>query len=100
MIAGPIFVLVFLLAFDRGLVAQALHAPWLRKLGEWSFATYMVHYTVLAVLPLARLQATPWLDCVVGIGGSVVAGGLAWRFIERPGGEIMRRRLLKVFRLT
>ena len=60
----------------------------------------MVHYTVLSVLPLARLQATPWLDGMVGIGASIVAGGLAWRFVERPGGEIMRRRLLKAFRLT
>jgi peptidoglycan/LPS O-acetylase OafA/YrhL len=100
MVAGPIFALVFLLAFDRGLIAQGLQAPWLMRLGEWSFAIYMVHYTVLSVLPLARLQATPWLDCMVGIGGSIVAGGFAWRFIERPGGEAMRRRLLKAFRLT
>jgi peptidoglycan/LPS O-acetylase OafA/YrhL len=100
MIAGPIFALVFLLAFDRGLVAHALRAPWLMKLGEWSFAIYMVHYTVLGLLPVAKLQTTPWLDCMVGIGGSIVAGGLAWRFIERPGGEVMRRRLLKAFRLT
>ena len=100
MVAGPIFALVFLLAFDRGLVAQALHAPWLMKLGEWSFAIYMVHYTVLSVLPHAWLQATPWLDCMVGIGGSIVAGGLAWRFIERPFSEIMRKRLRKAFRLT
>ena len=100
MVAGPIFGLVFLLAFDRGRVAQALHAPWLMKLGEWSFAIYMVHYTMLGLLPLAKLQATPWLDCMVGIGGSIVAGGLAWRFIERPCAEAMRRRLLKAFRLT
>jgi len=37
---------------------------------------------------------------MVGIGASIVAGGLAWRFVERPGGEIMRRRLLKAFHLT
>jgi peptidoglycan/LPS O-acetylase OafA/YrhL len=94
MVAAPIFGLLFVLAFDRGLIARALHAPWLMKLGEWSFAIYMVHYIVMSVLPALGLQARPWLDCMVGIGGSIAAGGLAWRFVERPLGEAMRRRTL------
>lgn len=94
MVAMPIFGLVFLLAFDRGLIARALHVPWLMKLGEWSFAIYMVHYIVMSLLFAFRLQETPWLGYIAGIGGSIVAGGLAWRFVERPLGEAMRRRLL------
>ncbi len=35
-----------------------------------------------------------WLACMVGLGGSIVAGGLAWRFVERALGEAMRRRTL------
>jgi peptidoglycan/LPS O-acetylase OafA/YrhL len=93
MVAAPIFGLVFVLAFDRGLIARALHAPWLMKLGEWSFAIYMVHYA-MSVVPTLGVLETPWLACMVGLGGSIVAGGLAWRFVERPLGEAMRRRTL------
>jgi peptidoglycan/LPS O-acetylase OafA/YrhL len=64
------------------------------KLGEWSFAIYMVHYIVMSVLPFLGLQETLWLDCTVGVGGSLATGGLAWRFVERPLGEAMRRRTL------
>ena len=94
MVAAPIFGLIFVLACDRGLIARALHAPWLMKLGEWSFAIYMVHYIVMSVLPFLSLHETLWLDCTVGVGGSIATGGLAWRFVERPMGEAMRRRTL------
>ena len=94
MVAAPIFGLVFVLAFDRGLIARALHAPWLMKLGEWSFAIYMVHYIVMGVLQALGVREPPWLACMVGLGSSIVAGGLAWRFVERPLGEAMRRRTL------
>jgi peptidoglycan/LPS O-acetylase OafA/YrhL len=97
MVAGPMFALIFVLAFDRGLIARALHARWLLKLGEWSFAIYMVQYTVMVALPVT---ASPWLQGTLAIAGSIVAGGLAWRFIERPVAEVMRRRLLKVFGLS
>jgi len=39
---------------------------------------------------------TTWAPSVAG---SIVAGGHAWRFIERPLGEVMRRGLLKAFGL-
>ena len=93
MVAAPIFALVFVLAFDRGLVARALHASWLMKLGEWSFAIYMVHYIAIDMLPALGLRGRSWLACIVGIGGSIATGGLAWRFVERPLGEAVRRRL-------
>jgi peptidoglycan/LPS O-acetylase OafA/YrhL len=95
LVAAPIFVLVLTLAFDRGLLARALHAPWLLKLGEWSFAIYMVHYVVMSMLwVLGPAERPSWLGGMVGIGGSIAAGGLAWRFVERPLGEAMRRRVL------
>ena len=97
MLAVPIFALVFLLAFDRGLIARALHAPWLMKLGEWSFAIYMVHYIVMYVVASLIVRESFWLACLAGIVGSIAAGGLAWRFIERPVGEAMRRRLLSAW---
>jgi hypothetical protein len=36
-----------------------------------------------------------WFDVVVGIGSCIMVGGLAWRFVERPLGEVMRERLLR-----
>jgi peptidoglycan/LPS O-acetylase OafA/YrhL len=93
-IATPIFALIFLLAFDKGLLARALRVPWLMKLGEWSFAIYMVHYIVACLLPFLGLPEGPWAACIAGVGGSIAAGALAWRFVERPLGDAMRRRLL------
>lgn len=95
MVAGPMFALIFVLAFDRGLIATALHARWLLTLGEWSFAIYMVQYTVMGVVPSLGFAASPWLQGMLGVAGSIVVGGLAWRFIERPLGEVIRRSLLK-----
>jgi peptidoglycan/LPS O-acetylase OafA/YrhL len=93
MIVAPMFALLFMLAHDRGLVAQALHVSWLTKLGEWSFAVYMVHYPVLYLLVGVELLPPSPLTCVIGLASSVAMGGLACRFVERPLGEAMRRRL-------
>ena len=94
MIVVPMYLLIFLLAFDRGLIAEALRARWLRKLGEWSFAIYMVQFIVLILLPFAGLRSIRWAEATVAVLGAAVAGGLAHRFIERPVGELMRERLL------
>ena len=66
------------------------------KLGEWSFAIYMVHYIVMCMLPALGLPESPWLACLAGVGGSITVGALGWRLVERPLGEAMRRKLLKV----
>ena len=94
MIVVPMYLLIFLLAFDRGLIAEALRARWLRKLGEWSFAIYMVQFIVLILLPFAGLRSMRWAEATLAVLGAAVAGGVAHRFIERPVGELMRERLL------
>jgi len=96
MIVVPMYLLIFLLAFDRGLIAEALHARWLRKLGEWGFAIYMVQFIVLVLLPFAGLRSMRWAEAPLAVLGAAVAGGLAHRFIERPVGELMRRSLLRL----
>jgi peptidoglycan/LPS O-acetylase OafA/YrhL len=96
-IAVPIFALIFLLAFDKGLIARALHAPGLMKLGEWSFAIYMVHYIAMYFLPSFGLPERPWQAFIGGLAASIATGALAWRFVERPLGEAMRRRLLSAW---
>lgn len=100
LVALPIVVLPFVLAFDRGLVAGLLQASWLRMLGEWAFAIYMVHHTVLWTLYVGGFLAPSWLGFAVGIGSCIVVGGLAWRFIERPLGEAMRRWFVRGLGLT
>ena len=99
MVAGPMFALIFVLAFDRGLIARALHTRWLLKLGKWAFAIYMVQYVVTVAVPRQGPAATPWFQGMLAIAGAIGAGGLAWRFIERPLADVMRRRLLKIFGL-
>jgi peptidoglycan/LPS O-acetylase OafA/YrhL len=96
-IAVPIFALIFLLAFDKGLIARALHTPGLMKLGEWSFAIYMVHYIAMYFLPSFGLPDRPWQAFIGGLAASIAAGALAWRFVERPLGDAMRRRLLSAW---
>lgn len=99
MVAGPMFALIFVLAFDRGLIARALQARALLKLGEWSFAIYMVQYLVISALGAEGPVASPALLGMLAVASSMVVGGLAWRFIERPLADVMRRRLLKAFGL-
>jgi peptidoglycan/LPS O-acetylase OafA/YrhL len=77
MIVVPMYLLIFLLAFDRGLIAGALHARWLRKLGEWSFAIYMVQFIVLILLPFAGLRSMRWVEATLAVLGAAVARGRA-----------------------
>ena len=98
LVAAPIFALVFLLAFDRGVLAEALHASWLMKLGEWSFGIYMVHYFAIIALTAIFPPQTPWLGVLTGLTGSIVLGALAHRFIEQPMGAALRSRLTSMLR--
>jgi hypothetical protein len=71
----PMYLLIFLLAFDRGLIAEALRARWLRKLEEWSFAIYMVQFIVLILLPFAGLRSIRCAEATLAVLGAAVAGG-------------------------
>ena len=93
LVAMPIFALVLLLAFDRGAIARALHAPWLMRLGEWSFGIYMVHYFAITALTAIFPAQAPWVGPAIGLTGSIVLGGLAHRFIEQPMGAALRKKL-------
>jgi len=99
MVALPIVALPFLLAFDRGLLAELLHASWLRILGKWAFAIYMVHFVVLVGMFTAKVISASWPGLVGGTGSCILVGGLTWRFVEQPLGEVMRRRFLRLLNL-
>jgi peptidoglycan/LPS O-acetylase OafA/YrhL len=57
----------------------------LRKLGDWSFGLYLVHYPVIAILrSTERFPQDPLLAEVVVIGISLAIAALLWRFVESP----------------
>ena len=56
----------------------------------------MVQFIVLILLPFAGLRSMRWAEAALAVLGAAVAGGVAHRFIERPVGELMRERLLRL----
>jgi hypothetical protein len=105
--AVPVFaVVVFVFAGDGGVVSRLLAAPPLQRLGQWSYAIYLVQMFIITLIfsgldtsgsgltrmgsdgsEMVVLQA-PVLSSVltlVYLGIVIAAGALAWRFIEMPG---------------
>ncbi len=106
----PIIALVFVLAFDRGLVADALKAPPLLKLGEWSYAIYIGQTPLEQFLRHAQKHLYPardavvfgrpwaqwsgiwhWLEPALLVGAAILWGWLLFTAIERPAGRALRR---------
>jgi exopolysaccharide production protein ExoZ len=91
---------VFLFGVPAGLIVYALAAWELRTtpqppsilvaLGDWSYATYLVHVLVLSALGrMLALVALPgigatWLLAGIGIVATNLAGGAMFWFFERP----------------
>lgn len=117
--AAPLFAaMVLTFARDRGLVARALHAKPFVRLGQLSFALFMVHLFWI-ILPnrfgpriLASLGHAEWIRpghhwfglnsmmpppavataiSLVLLAGAMVTAWLAWRFIEEPARHWTRR---------
>jgi peptidoglycan/LPS O-acetylase OafA/YrhL len=102
----PLMVLVFVLAFDRGLIARALQMRLPQVLGEWSYAIYLGQTAWLLAIRFfeQRLYPAPdtvvlgtafsdliwWLEpsCLVTI--CVLWGGLLAEFIELPAAAALR----------
>ena len=107
--ALPIMALVFVLAFDRGLVAGALKTPIPMTLGEWSYAIYIGQTPVLQFLRHAQTHLYPaptdmvldrswaawqpvwhWLEPTLLLAVAVAWGALIFVAIERPAGRALR----------
>jgi peptidoglycan/LPS O-acetylase OafA/YrhL len=104
----PLMALVFVLAFDRGLVARALQTRLPQILGEWSYAVYLGQTAWLLAIRFfeQRLYPPPdaivlgtsfssliwWLEpcCLVTI--CVLWGGLLAEYIELPVAAVLRSR--------
>jgi peptidoglycan/LPS O-acetylase OafA/YrhL len=101
----PLFAIIFVLAFDRGMIAALFQSAPLRLLGEWSFAIYMGQTTFLQLLRVAeqRLYPNPaaqWGHTIHIVEPTVLLvlciawGALLFYFVERPANAWLRRHWL------
>jgi len=104
----PLMMLVFALAFDRGLVARLLQMRLPQLMGEWSYAVYLGQTAWLLAIRFfeQRLYPAPdaivlgtqfssliwWLEPALLVTICVLWGGLLAEFIELPAAEALRNR--------
>jgi peptidoglycan/LPS O-acetylase OafA/YrhL len=103
----PLMMLVFALAFDRGIVAQALQTRLPQLVGEWSFAIYLGQTAWLLAIRVfeQRLYPAPetivlgtrfgdligWLEPLLLVIACLIWGGLLCHFVEMPAAAGLRR---------
>jgi peptidoglycan/LPS O-acetylase OafA/YrhL len=96
--------LVFVLAFDRGVVASLFQSRPLLRLGEWSYAIYLVQFPLIQTLrtlrqyypyawrPLGPAGGTVlWVEASVLLAASIGLGAALTMGIERPVNAWLRR---------
>jgi peptidoglycan/LPS O-acetylase OafA/YrhL len=104
----PLMMLVFALAFDRGVVARALQTRLPQTMGEWSYAVYLGQSAWLLGIRFfeQRLYPPPetvifgqafssliwWLEPLGLVVVCVLWGGLLAHFLEHPAASALRRR--------
>jgi peptidoglycan/LPS O-acetylase OafA/YrhL len=86
--------MIFAYAVQRGAISRLLSRPWFIRLGEASFAFYMVHYVVL----LAENRFFGWsnvaVSLAIGLSASIAASFILLRCVEVP----MRRWITSRYR--
>jgi peptidoglycan/LPS O-acetylase OafA/YrhL len=103
----PIMASVFVLAFDKGFLADAFKTRLPQLMGGWSYAVYMGQTVWLQAIRLfeQRLYPPPdsmvlgtrfssliwWLEPVALILVCVAWGALLARFVEHPAADFLRR---------
>ena len=105
----PIMALVFALAFDKGLLAEALKTRLPQRLGVWSYAIYMGQTVWLQAIRVfeQRLYPAPdtlvlgtrfstliwWLEPTLLVLVCIAWGALLATWIEHPAAAFLKRRL-------
>ncbi len=106
-VVWPMDAFVFLLAFDRGIIARALQHAVPQKLGEWSYAIYMGQTAWLQLIRFFEQRTYPpdttmmlgwrwvdfiwWLEPLALLGVCIVWGALLAILIEHPANARLRR---------
>ena len=84
--------LIAIFAHRRGAISGLLSRPLFVRLGEISYAFYLVHLTVLI---LAEHTVPAAFVTVAGLGGSLVAAWVLHSRVERPLRAVIRGRLAR-----
>ena len=103
----PMMLLIFVLAFDRGVVARFFDSAPLQKLGEWSYAIYLGQTAWLQLMRFFQQRFYPldnaivfgvrWADFIFWaepVGLVIVCliwGGLLANFVEIPANKALRK---------
>jgi len=98
-VALAMALLIFTLAFDRGVLARALSAAPVLKLGEWSYAIYigqtvwlqLIRYFEQRWYPNVDPGAIWWIEPFALLAVCTVWGALLTRFVEVPANRLLRR---------
>jgi peptidoglycan/LPS O-acetylase OafA/YrhL len=109
----PMIALVFVLSFDRGILAEALKSRVALRLGEWSYAIYIGQTPLLQFLRHAQMHLYPapgdtvlgrtwaewepiwhWLEPALLVAVAILWGWLLFTLIERPANTALRRLFL------
>ncbi len=70
-----------------GILALNFNAGWLKRLGDWSYSTYLVHSFVihLSIVGLGMLgDINPLALTLVALSATVIASGLIYHLFELP----------------
>jgi len=89
--------LIYLLAFQTGGVARLLAHPRLVWLGEISYGVYILHWPVWYLVSgfattFLHVEVDNFALLIVYLGLVLVAAGLGFKYIERPGRRAIRAR--------
>jgi len=103
----PMFALVFVLSFDRGIVARGLSMRVPMRLGEWSYAIYIGQTAWLLFIRFVEQRLYPpddtmvlgwrWADFIWWVEPAALLlvciawGALLFFAIERPASEALKR---------
>jgi peptidoglycan/LPS O-acetylase OafA/YrhL len=75
---------IYLFAFQQGALSRALSAPLFVRLGEISFAFYMIHATVLIAYEAVAGSTHPVADFVIPFSVTITLSYALYRFVEQP----------------
>ena len=104
-VALAMALMVFVLSFDRGILARALQTKPILRLGEWSYAIYIGQTALLQLLRHIDIHVLPdfvggpwmpwipawhWIEPALLVVAATVWGYLLFAFVERPSAAFLK----------